>query len=218
MHNQVATTEHLNRITEFRQALYANAFIARRDALFELLDALVSEGLVSSFPRLSLYPCYRRQWPSLYAAVEDGSLDSAWLHHYLAQQVPASGIAVFALDSAPWARPRAGTLADRQYVYQASQAVNGGSVAVGYCYCQLEWVPQAHSSWSLPIDVRRLKSGQTAQEMGAEQVRALAQARRHCESLDIVAADGKYGNSGFLRSVKGERFGVVARLRHERVL
>jgi hypothetical protein len=36
--------------------------------------------------------------------------------------------------------------------------------------------------------------------------------------LDIVAVDGKNGNSGFLRSVKGLRNGTVARLRSDRVL
>jgi hypothetical protein len=38
------------------------------------------------------------------------------------------------------------------------------------------------------------------------------------EALDIIAADGKYGNAGFLRSVKGLRCGIVARLRCDRVL
>jgi hypothetical protein len=36
--------------------------------------------------------------------------------------------------------------------------------------------------------------------------------------MDIVAADGKYGNAAFLRSVKGLRCGIVARLRCDRVL
>jgi hypothetical protein len=62
-------------------------------------------------------------------------------------------------------------------------------------------------------------STQTAQEVGAEQIQALAKARMAClEALDIVAADGKYGNAGFLRSVKGLRCGILARLRCDRVL
>jgi hypothetical protein len=104
MSNQVATKEHISRISKFRQALSSFGFTARRDALFELLDALVSEGPVPSFPM-----------PSLHAAVEDGRLDSAWLHSYLAQQVPASGIQVFPLDGSAWARPRARTLDDRHW-------------------------------------------------------------------------------------------------------
>jgi hypothetical protein len=37
-------------------------------------------------------------------------------------------------------------------------------------------------------------------------------------SVGIVAVDGKYGNAPFLRSVKGLRSGIVARLRYDRVL
>ena len=53
----------------------------------------------------------------------------------------------------------------------------------------------------------------------AEQIKSLSEVRAACqEALDIVAADGKYGNSGFLRAVKGLRSGIVARLRSDRVL
>ncbi|MGQ9839294.1 MAG: transposase [Anaerolineae bacterium] len=68
------------------------------------------------------------------------------------------------------------------------------------------------------MDVRRIASQQTAQEVGAEQVQALAEARQTClEALDIVAADGKYGNVRFLSCVSGLRVGSVARLRSDRV-
>jgi hypothetical protein len=110
-------------------------------------------------------------------------------------------------------------LDDRQFVYQASSDVNGGTITIGYPYSSLEWCTEAHTSWSLPIDVRRVPSVQTAQEVGVEQIKALAQARSAClEALDIIAADGKYGNAKFLRSVKGLRCGVAARLRCDRVL
>ena len=110
-------------------------------------------------------------------------------------------------------------LDDRQYVYQASSDVNGGTVTVGYPYSLLEWCVEPHTSWSLPIDARRVPSTQTAQAVGAEQIQALASARSAClEALDIIAADGKYGNAGFLRSVKGLRCGILARLRCDRVL
>jgi hypothetical protein len=142
-----------------------------------LLDALISEGPVSSFARLSQSSRFQRKWPSLYAAVEDGDFDLQWLRTYLAQQVPQQGICVFPLDGSPWPRPRSRVLDDRQYVYQASSDVNGGTVTVGYPYSLLEWCAEPHSSWSLPIDVRRVASTQTAQEVGAEQIQALAQAR-----------------------------------------
>lgn len=219
MYKQETTKENVNKLIEFRQAVYENGMPVRRDAMFDLLDALISEGTVSSFAMLSQSSRFQRKWPSLYAAIEDGELDSKWLWDHLVQQVPQQGICIFPLDGSPWPRPRSRVLDDRQYVYQASSDVNGGTVTIGYPYSLLEWCVEPHSSWSLPVDVRRVPSTQTAQEMGAEQIKALAEARKGClEALDIIAADGKYGNAGFLRAVKGLRSGIVARLRCDRVL
>ena len=187
--------------------------------MFDLLDALIAEGRVSSFAMLSQSSQFQRKWPSLYAAVEDGEIDSHWLRTYLARQAPQQGVCVFPLDGSPWPRPRSRVLDDRQYVYQASSDVNGGTVTVGYPYSLLEWCVEPHSSWSLPVDPRRVASTQTPQEVGVVQIQALAEARSDfLEALDIVAADGKYGNAEFLRPLKGQRCGIVARLRCDRVL
>jgi len=216
---QATTKENVNKLIEFRQAVYQNGISRRRDAVFDLLDALLAQGPVCSFAMLSQAEQFRRQWSSLYAAVEDGRLNEIWLRKFLAEQVPATGICVFALDGSPWPRPRAKTLDDRQYVFQASSDVNGGTVAIGYPYSSLDWVLEAHSSWALPVDERRVSSSQTPQEVGAAQIESLSQARaERVEALDIVACDGKYGNAGFLRSVKGTRCGIVTRLRRDRVL
>ena len=219
MNTQETTKQNINKLIEFRQAIYGKGLLARRDALFDLLDALIAEGSVSSFAMLSQSERFQRKWPSLYTAVEDGVLNSVWLRQFLVRQVPSQGVCIFPMDGSPWPRPRARTLDDRQYVYQASTDVNGGTVTIGYPYSLLEWCAEPHSSWSLPVDVRRVPSTQTAQEVGAEQIKALAQARVDCsDALDIVPADGKYGNSGFLRAVKGLRTGIVTRLRSDRVL
>ena len=217
--NQKSTQQDINKLIEFRQAIYDHGFLARRDTLFDLLDALISEGSVSSFAMLSQSSRFRRKWSSLYGAVEDGELDRQWLRTYLARQIPSEGIQVFPIDGSPWPRPRSKVLDDRQYVYQASSDVNGGTVTVGYPYSLLEWCAEPHTSWSLPVDVRRVPSTQTAQEVGAEQIQALAQARADLlGGMDIIAADGKYGNAGFLRSVKGLPCGILTRLRCDRVL
>ena len=219
MKNQKSTKENINKLIEFRQAVYEKGMPARGDALFNVVDALLCEGSVTSFAMLSQSEQFHRKWPSLYAAVADGKIDSAWLREYLARQVSSQGVCVFPIDGSPWPRPRSRVLEDRQYIYQASSDVNGGTVTVGYPYSLLEWCVEPHTSWSLPIDVRRVPATQTAQAIGAEQIQALAQSRQTClEALDIVAADGKYGNSGFLRTVKGLRCGILVRIRCDRVL
>jgi hypothetical protein len=99
--NQATTKQDINKLIEFRQAIYENGMLARRDALFDLLDELICEGPVSSFPMLSQSSRFQRKWPSLYAAVEDGELDSHWLRNYLAWQVSQQGICVFPIDGSP---------------------------------------------------------------------------------------------------------------------
>ena len=108
---------------------------------------------------------------------------------------------------------------DRQYVYQPTAAVKGGSVCIGYPYSLLDWVPQAHCSWSLSVSIQRIPSHTTAGEMGIAQIKALSQNRAELQDgLDIVAADGKYGNARFLRPLQGQNCGIVVRLRQDRVL
>jgi DDE superfamily endonuclease len=219
VNKQESTKENVNKLIEFRQAVYEHGILARRDAMFNVLDALLAEGQVSSFAMLSQSSQFERKWPSLYAAIEDGAIDSAWLRTFLARQVPQNGVCVFPLDGSPWPRPRSRVLDDRQYVFQASSDVNGGTVTVGYPYSLLEWCVEPHSSWSLPVDPRRVPSTQTAQEVGIEQIQSLAAARSDFQDvLDIVAADGKYGNARFLRPLKEQRCGILARLRCDRVL
>jgi hypothetical protein len=218
MNIPTSTKENINILVEFRQAVYAHVFRKRRDALFDTLDALLSGGTFASFAYLSQSERFQRKWPSLYAAVEDGQIDSEAMHQLLISQLPQKGICVFPLDSSSWARPRSHVLADLQYVYQASSDIDGGKVAIGYPYSLLEWCAEAHTSWSLPLDVRRISSEQTAQDVSVAQIQALAEARADCsEALDIVPADGKYGNGRFLSRVSGLRVGIVTRLRADRV-
>lgn len=220
MNTPTSTRENINKLIEFRQEVYAaRVFLARRDALFDTLDALLSGGTVASFAWLSQNEHFQRKWPSLYAAVEDGRVDTQALRALATRQLPREGTCIFPLDGSSWPRPRGRVLEDLQYVYQASSDVDGGAVTIGYPYSLLEWCAEPHSSWSLPLDVRRIPSQKTAQEVGAEQVQALAALRAECtEALDIVPADGKYGNAGFLTRVSGLRIGMVARLRRDRIL
>ena len=111
---------------------------ARRDVLFNVLAALVCEGSVSFFAMPSQSEPFDRKWPSLYAGLADGRMNREWLRRYLAQQVPSLGVCVFPLDGSSWPRPRSRVLEDRQYIYQASSDVNGGTVIIGYPYSLLE--------------------------------------------------------------------------------
>jgi len=199
--------------------IYSQIFGKRRDALFEAWDALSIQGTLSSFPMLSLSGIFQRKWHSLYKALEKGEIDVQQLASYLAQQVPQEGVCHYSLDGTGWPRLRARTMDDRQYIYLPTQAVDGGSICVGYPYSLLDWVPETQSSWSLSVNVQRISSDESALSVGIEQIKALNEARQvYTGVLDIVAADGKYGNARFLRPLQGQRCGLVVRLRKDRIL
>lgn len=218
MDTQKTTQEQLNKIIEFRQTVYSDIFTARRDAQFELVEALLSKGKVASFPWLSTAGCFQRQWPSLYDAIEAGSQDVVRLRALLLDQVPGEGVQFWSLDKTAWPRAQAQTLPEREYVYQPGSNLNGKPVVAGYAYSLLDWVPAAGESWSLSVDVQRVKGGASDLSVGVEQVQRLCQGRSGLAGLDLVAGDCKYSQPTFLRGVQDQPCGKVARLAKHRVL
>lgn len=55
----------------FRQTAYQHLDSAW-DALFELSDAIIFTPVASSLAHVSVPPVFRRRWPSVYEAIEDG--------------------------------------------------------------------------------------------------------------------------------------------------
>jgi hypothetical protein len=212
-----STTRQRNKLQQFRQAIYEHVFTQARDALFELLEALLVHPRVTSFAELCLAAVFRRQWPSLYAALRDGRLDLDALEQLLTVQVPATGTAVFALDATLWPHRQAKTLAERQW-YPVHGS--GPQIVAGHAYSLLAWVVERGTSWALPLSTRRLPPQQSAVAVGVEQVQRLCARRTEQApaSHTVVTADGSYGNHRFLGPLKGQPCTVVVRLRRDRVL
>jgi hypothetical protein len=215
-----STKEQFNNLIEFRQAVHRNGLTKAKDAQFELVDALLLGQPIRSFPELSLLPIFRRKWHSVYAAIKEGRHDLEWLLSYFIRQIPARGPKLFAVDGTAWPHPAARTLADRQYVYSPTAAIDGGSIVIGHPHSVLAWVPKAGSSWALPISVQRVSSQQTDVEVGVEQIKQLCHDRQEemLEELHLMIADAKYGNHHFLAPLKDELCGTLARMRRDRVL
>jgi hypothetical protein len=211
--------EQFNKIIEFRQAVYDHGLTLTKDAQFELMDALLLTPGIRSFPELSLSPAFRRKWPSVYTAIEDGGQNLAWLEAYFVEQIPRQGPQVFSLDDTAWLHPAAKTLADRQYICSATQAAHR-SIFVGHPYSILAWAPEPTKSWAPPVSVRRITSQRTPAEMGVAQVKQLCRLRwrEMSQWLYLIVGHGKYGNHRFLGPLKDEPCGALVRLRCDRVL
>jgi hypothetical protein len=93
----------LEALRAFRAGVYA-CLGRRRDALFELLDAVLAARPYPSLPHLSLAPGHRRGWGSVYAALRRGHVHVEMLRALLLRQPMPAGPPVYAVDVSVWPR------------------------------------------------------------------------------------------------------------------
>ena len=88
----------------FRRSFY-ECFHRRRDALFELAEAILTAEVIPSPVHLSLQPSHRRGWGSLYDALSRGRIDAQALRRLLAgHPLAGSQTPVYAVDVSVWDR------------------------------------------------------------------------------------------------------------------
>lgn len=179
-----------NQLIEFRQSLYEQ-FGKAKDALFELMDAVLVSERIASFVSLSQSPVFRRQWPSTYAALREGRMPQAKLMKGLAERVETSEQPIMAGDKTLWPRPDAVTLKERTYEHQSQQ-----SRVLGQSYSTLAWIPEESGSWALPLRHERISSFETPSQRAAFQ---LQQVTRQLERRPLALYDRGYGNAQFMK-------------------
>jgi hypothetical protein len=137
METKINTTKpELNKLTSFRQAIY-KCFTRAADPLFELLDALLCSAGLLSFPELSCAPVFRRQWPSVYEALQDGQLDRDQLLKHGVEILPANSRPWLVGDRTAWGRPQARTLNNRTFEHQPTPIKGQKPITIGHGYSPL---------------------------------------------------------------------------------
>src|SRR5246127_3152056 len=143
----------------FREDLYWS-LISRRDALFELCDAvLLAPGRVSDLARLSLVPEVRRGPGAVFDALNAGRAGFSRVRRALAGlPLPAwpDGRIRLAVDVSPWLRPDAGTSPGRLLCHVAGRGKNAGQVGPGGSYSFVAALGPGASSWTVLLDAVRL--------------------------------------------------------------
>ncbi len=165
------TSEALSTATAFRTSLYG-CFGKRADALFELVDTVLTADPVPSLVHLSLEASHRRGWGSLYAALRHGQVNAEALRSLLARYPLKDGQPIYAVDVSVWPRCDAETSPDRGYYYHPSRHSNGKPIVAGWAY---QWIAQLgfeRNSWTAPLDVRRVHPSEDANTTAVEQIRA----------------------------------------------
>ena len=149
-------TEHFNRLIQFRQAAYV-LFGGARDALFEMTDAVLTTPAARSFAEFSCSRYFRRGWPSLYEALQDGRPEREKLMQLYSRQVSVEERPTLAGDHTAWPRPSAYTLRERTVEHQPTPVPGNRPITLGHGYSSLVWVPEAKGSWALPLLHERIR-------------------------------------------------------------
>jgi hypothetical protein len=213
-----AAATQLNKLQTFRQAAYSCLGPAR-DALFELTDAALLTDQAPSFAYLALSPVFRRGWPSLYEALQDGRPDPyrlLALYAPLVQPTPTALVTprvVLAGDSTAWPRLWARTLAERAYWHAPTPVPGQRPITIGHGFSTLAWVPEGAGSWALPLLHERIPQGRSALECAATQLRTVTAALPAALGRPLACYDSAYGCAPFVAATADIAVDKILRLR-----
>jgi hypothetical protein len=158
---------------------------------------------------------FRRQWSSIYEAIEDGLPPRFELMQLYIAQLPQTGQLVLAGDHTAWSRPHARTLKDRTYEHQAQPLSGAKPVTVGQGYSTIAWIPENEGSWALPLLHERITS------FDSPITKAAVQLRQVCQNLStrpLSLWDAEYGCASFIKQTADIAADKLMRLRSNRVL
>ncbi len=184
--------------------------------------ALASYRDAKSVAALSKSPVFHHQYSSITKAIANLAKDERelkrvrklfkeqWLEYF-----PVSSVNYFQTDVVNIFREHAPCLRDRQYRHKANNMIGGNKpIGIGYGLSLVNLADFA-SSWSVPFDVRRVKSNEDEIEVAAEQIKEICESERFARSLNINAADSSYGVAKYITKVNEVSNLVnVIRLRH----
>jgi hypothetical protein len=205
------------RLLDFRTQLYG-CFVKAGDALFNIIDALLSETASRSLAELSLSPFCTRGWGSIYQGLQQAEIDRQNLQRLFAVQAPQPEEGkrlVLGIDASSIARPCSQTAKDRTYVHQSNLPKGCKPVTPGWQFSTLTVLPEEASSWTYILDNVRVRSEQTQGETAQEQLKAVLPL---LAGRPLLLGDGYYSSVTFLELVADTSCDLLARLPKNRVL
>lgn len=203
----------LEKLKQFRTDVYTILGKAK-DALFDLMDAVLVTRSVYSFAELSVSPVFRRKWSSVYEAIQDGNPPRTELMKLYIKQLPFSEQIILAGDHTAWARPDARTLKERTFEHQAHPMSGAKPVTIGQGYSTIAIIPETEGSWGLPLLHERITSFENPIAKAATQLKLV------CENLPtrpISLWDAEYGCASFVKQTADIAADKLMRVRSNRL-
>lgn len=210
-------------LARFRREMFCCLW-RRADALFELADAVLTAGPVSSLPYLSLEPAFRRGHGMVYQGLAEGGIDEGALRDLLVAARPEEWPLVFAVDASTYPRPEAVTSPGREWHHHSCPGSHGsdGAAVAGWAFQWLAQVSFTPDSWTAPQDQVRVGAGDDATRQAAVQVIAhSARLRADGETrIPLYVHDAGYDEAPLTWDLRDhlDKVQILVRLRNDRVL
>jgi hypothetical protein len=150
----------------------------RRDALFEMMVAVLTAAHIAAPVYLSQALHVRRTGGSVYDALQAGTLAGAACEDLLGSFPLVSDLPLYAVDVTVWPRCDAETSPQRGFYHHAYRHSNGQPIVVGWAYQWVAHMHLQHDSWTVPMRVQRLEPFENVNWAVGEQIRSLL---RQCE-------------------------------------
>lgn len=199
-----------DQLKQFRQSAYT-LLGNGKDAIFDLMDAVLTSPRVNSFVELSLSPVFRREWSSLYAGLRQNRPSRGKLLKLYSQQIPTQIRPLLAGDHTEWSRPEAVTLSRPDagapsYTNRWQQA-NYSGTGVQHHSLDTRGKGQLGITFEARAQHNRFETPLS---------RAAFQLKQVCQQLSvrpIAVFDSEYGNATFVKQTAGIQVDLLLRLR-----
>src|SRR5215213_5985748 len=99
------------------------------------------------------------------------------------------------------------------YYYHPSRHSAGQPIVAGWAYQFVAQLGFARESWTAPVDVRRVRPAQDANEVAAQQIEALLGGLEEREAVPLFVFDAGYDPVKVQRGLEGNPCQILVRLR-----
>jgi hypothetical protein len=129
-----------DKLKQFRESAYTLLGLGK-DAIVDLMDAVLTSPQVNSFVELSLSPVFRRAWPSVYSAFQQTAKRPT------DEALPGTDTnrATTTVSRRPHGLAATGSsdIRDRTIEHQATQIAGNKPIVVGHGFSTIAWIPEA---------------------------------------------------------------------------
>jgi hypothetical protein len=192
----------------------------------DLIDALSTNTRAQSVVELSLSPFFRRDYTSLFKAIQGSQITVSEVVGSTEVNLPPPqqhSFWLFGVDVTPQERRFALSVTDQGFVYQPNALKGNKPVTIGHQYSDVVLLPEKEgeqaSSWVVPLSTRRVKSEEDKELVGAEQMASLLADERlpFHGAFCVEVGDTSYSKPAYLTANRPfSNLVTIARVRSNR--